>query len=288
MTSPLLKFITTVRYRFFLLAGLIPYFLGFSIAFWQFHKINTFTFILGLIGIILMVTGVETYNEYFDPADRVFVLDEKKKPPVSIFILGTISFIIAIFLAIYLSLIYSFVIFYIVLTGTFFAMFYVGPPLRLAFRGLGELSIFLSYGPLMTLGSYFLQTLKITILPIMISIVPAFIVASIAVANEIPDYYQDLLSGKRDIAVRVGTKNAVLIYSTFALLSLILLILNVILGFAPPLSLIALIATPLIYLSFKTGIKYHEKPKQFIPAVRNLAISYLVISFLMILTFLIS
>ncbi len=288
MTSPLLRFITTVRYRFFLLAGLIPYFLGFSISYWQQHKVNVFTFILGLIGIVLMVTGVETYNEYFDPADRVFILDEKKKPSISIFILGTVAFVIAISLAIYLSFLYSFIILYIVLAGTFFAVFYVGPPLRLAFRGLGELSIFLSYGPLMTLGSYYLQTFHLSIVPILVSLVPGFIVVAIAIANEIPDYYQDLLSGKRDIAVRVGTKNAVVFYAMFATLSLIILIINSLLRIAPLASLIGLFTAPLIYSSVRTGYKYHEKPKLFIPAIRNLAISYLVVSFILILTFLFS
>ncbi len=44
------------------------------------------------------------------------------------------------------------------LLGGMAAIFYVAPPIRWAYRGLGELVIALSYGPWMVLGSLYLHT----------------------------------------------------------------------------------------------------------------------------------
>ena len=41
--------------------------------------------------------------------------------------------------------------------GAFAGVFYTAPPLRYKYRALGEISVFLIWGPLMVEGAYFVQ-----------------------------------------------------------------------------------------------------------------------------------
>ena len=46
--------------------------------------------------------------------------------------------------------------------GLALAFFYHAPPLKLAYRGLGELAVAACYGPLIAVGSYLVQRGEIT------------------------------------------------------------------------------------------------------------------------------
>jgi len=43
-------------------------------------------------------------------------------------------------------------------SGVLLGYFYTGPPLRLKYRGLGDLAIIIGYGPLLTCGSFYCQS----------------------------------------------------------------------------------------------------------------------------------
>ncbi len=58
------------------------------------------------------------------------------------------------------------------LLGGAAAIFYVAPPIRWAYRGLGELVIALSYGPWMVLGSLYLHTQRLSWQALAVSLVP--------------------------------------------------------------------------------------------------------------------
>ena len=46
------------------------------------------------------------------------------------------------------------------IAGTALAFFYHAPPLRLAYRGCGELAVGIVYGPLIALGAFLVQTVR--------------------------------------------------------------------------------------------------------------------------------
>ncbi|MDP2933798.1 MAG: hypothetical protein Q8N81_06770, partial [bacterium] len=67
-----------IRYRFLLLAGLLPYCLGASVAYNDTRRFDAGLFSLGFTGLFFVLAGVEAFNEYFDwqyGTDRVFQLD---------------------------------------------------------------------------------------------------------------------------------------------------------------------------------------------------------------------
>jgi 1,4-dihydroxy-2-naphthoate octaprenyltransferase len=268
-----------VRYRFFLYAGLLPYLLG---AAWAYGIVGVFDesiFWSGLAGVVLAVFGVEAFNEYFDSlmgTDRVFNPDDAPAKSNWIFWLGVAAFAGALAVGIYLSARDGWPILGFALLGGAAAVFYVAPPVRWAYRGLGETVIALSYGPWMVLGSLYLQTRAVSLRALWASLVPGLLIMALAVVNAIPDFHQDRLVGKRNLVVRLGRRRAVRLYLALAAAGLLVVIAGVIAGVFPKLCLAALLALPLLVASARRAIHTFESPRQFVPAIRSIVSCYMV------------
>jgi 1,4-dihydroxy-2-naphthoate polyprenyltransferase len=275
----LLLIASFVRYRFFLYAGLLPYLLG---AAWAYAIVGMFdapVFWSGLGGVVLAVVGVEAFNEYFDSqmgTDRVFNPDEL--PPMSGWVmwLGVAAFAGALGVGIYLTYRGGWPILAFAVLGGLAAIFYVAPPIRWAYRGLGETVIALSYGPWMVLGSLYLHTREVSWGALWASLVPGFLIMALAVVNAIPDYHQDRLVGKRNLVVRLGRKGGVWLYVALAAAGLATAASGVAAGLFPIACLATLLALPLLLASARIALRTYESPRKFVPAVRAMVGCYLV------------
>jgi 1,4-dihydroxy-2-naphthoate octaprenyltransferase len=275
----LMRVFALVRYRFFLYAGLLPYLLGGA---WAFAIAGTFdapAFWSGLGGVILSVIGVEAFNEYFDArmgTDRVF--NPEDIPPIAraVFWIGTAAFAAALAVGIYLTVHVGWPILAFALLGGAAAIFYEAPPIRWSYRGLGELSIALSYGPWMVLGSLYLHTHAFSGAALAASFVPACFIMALAVVNAIPDFHQDRLVGKRNLVVRLGRERAVTLYLGLATVGLLVVVAGVLAGAFPAASLAALLAVPLVVASARCALRHFNAPRHFLPAMRSMVIAYLV------------
>ena len=271
--------LSLVRYRFFLYAGLLPYLLGAAWAYAVAGAFDAALFWSGLGGVVLSVAGVESFNEYFDSqmgTDRVFNPDDL--PPMSGWVLwlGIAAFAGALAVGIYLTYRGGWPIFAFALLGGLAAIFYVAPPIRWAYRGLGEAVIALSYGPWMVLGSLYLHTGNLSWGALWASLVPGFLIMALAVVNAIPDYHQDRLVGKRNLVVRLGRKRGVWLYLILAGAGLLVAAIGVAAGVFPVACLAALFALPLLIQSARLGVHTYESPRQFVPAIRAVVGCYLV------------
>jgi 1,4-dihydroxy-2-naphthoate polyprenyltransferase len=270
--------VVLVRYRFFLYAGLLPYLLG---AAWAYGIVGVFDapiFWSGLAGVVLAVIGVEAFNEYFDArmgTDRVFNPDDA--PPMSIWVLmlGIAAFAGALAVGTYLSARDGWPILVFAGLGGAAAIFYVAPPVRWAYRGLGELVIGLSYGPWMVLGSLYLHTGTLSWGALLASLVPGLLIMALAVVNAIPDFHQDRLVGKRNLVVRLGRRRAVRLYVALASGGLSVVVFGVIDGAFPMACLAALLALPLLLQSARRARHTFESPRQFVPAIRSIVSCYM-------------
>jgi len=100
--------------------------------------------------------------------------------------------------------------------GGFLGYFYTARPLRLVSRrGLGELAIFLSFGPLMTLGALFAissSTIELFsdlfYIALLIGIPHGLLTTNILYINQYPDTVSDAKTGKNHLIVTFGKKNA--------------------------------------------------------------------------------
>ena len=110
--------------------------------------------------------------------------------------------------------------------------------------GLGELLAGLNFGPLLVLGTYYVQTRTVALEPIFVGVCLGILTACILYINEFPDTYADSQKGRLHLVARWGKQIAAgrfrfLIASTYAVL-----ILGVILRIVTPFALISLLAIP--------------------------------------------
>lgn len=278
MGGTLSRLITLVRYRFLLFAGLLPYVLGAALAFYSDGQFSLLLFFIGLISLLFVLIGVEAFNEFFDwrmGTDRVFQLNPK---PVtnSTFFIGIAAFFVALIGAIFLTLELGVMIIILSFIGFFAAFFYLGPPLKLAYRGFGEIVIALSYGPFMIIGSYYIQAQRMDFTPLFVSIIPALLLFGISILNEVPDYFQDRLVGKRNICVRIGKKNAVRLYGGILALFYVALLIGLFSGRFPPLAWLVLVCLPISLICYSIGIRSYDNPHHFVSAIRCTIIQYVI------------
>lgn len=276
--SALKDLIHLIRYRFLLFAGILPFCLGAAVAYGSAHSFSAELFLTGLTGIFFALVGVEAFNEYFDWAlgtDRVFQLDPK---PVTRkkFYIGVAAFAIALLFAAYLTLQVGIGIALFAAAGFVAAAGYLGPPLRFTYRGLGEIVIALSYGPAMVIGSYYLQVGRIDLAPFVASAVPAIFLFLIAIINEVPDFLQDSLVGKRNLCVRNGREGTIAIYGSMSVVLYMTLVLMVSVDLLPKGSLLIVLTAPLMWRNYFIARKRLEEPLGMRGAIRGTLMVYIV------------
>jgi 1,4-dihydroxy-2-naphthoate polyprenyltransferase len=130
--------------------------------------------------------------------------------------------------------------------GIVISVAYTAAPLKLVYRGLGELAVALGFGPLMVLGAYVVQTQgALAWEPFVISIPIALLVALILYVNEIPDRRGDARAGKRTLPVRFGPDSVIRGYDATVAVAYMTLVGGVVAGILPVTTLIALLTIPL-------------------------------------------
>jgi 1,4-dihydroxy-2-naphthoate octaprenyltransferase len=135
--------------------------------------------------------------------------------------------------------------------GVLLGLGYTAPPLKLVYRGLGEIAVALGFGPVMLLGAYVVQTGRIGLEPVVASLPVAILVALILYVNEIPDRPADAAAGKRTLVVR-WTPGAVRTgYLVAAAAAFALIVVGVALRVLPMPTLIALLALPLAFRVYR-------------------------------------
>lgn len=90
------------------------------------------------------------------------------------------------------------------LAGLLLGWSYHGPPLRLAYRGLGELDVVLCYGPMISLATYAIQRGAWSWSVVWLSLPLGVFTAAFLIVNEFPDYAADVGARKRNLVVRLG------------------------------------------------------------------------------------
>lgn len=283
-----MNLIKLIRYRFFLFAGILPYFLGQVIAFKSLGKLHWPYFWWGFAGLFLVLIAVELFNEYFDAkegGDRIFS-PEQPDIPGWFFKVGVLALGLAFVIGIFLTLRTGWLVILFAFLGFLGAYFYVGPPIRWAYRGFGEMVIGFCYGPFMVLGSYYIQTQKIDYVPLFVSVISGLSVFCLAILNEIPDYYQDMLVGKRNLVVRLGKQRAIVLLK-FGLASVfMLLVLGVLFKMIPILAIAPVVTLPWIVKSIRNAEKSCDNPRVFLFAVNTIVITHIVVVLSLCLSFL--
>lgn len=259
----------------FLSATLIPVLVGIAIA--AAHgSFDLVAALLTIVGAAAVHLALNVANDVFDA--RLGADDRNVNPTkysggsrviqyglVSLRRMATISlgfYAIAIGVGLVLLLTrFSVALLVIGVLGILLSVFYTAPPLKLVYRGLGELTTAIGFGPLMLLGAYVVQTVGgVRLEPIVASLPIALLVALILYVNEIPDRPGDARAGKRTLPVVLPQQAVVNGYFVAALAAFAVIVIGVVAGLLPIPALIALLPLPLV-MRVRDGLtRYYDQP----------------------------
>jgi 1,4-dihydroxy-2-naphthoate polyprenyltransferase len=130
------------------------------------------------------------------------------------------------------------------LAGLFLSVFYVAPPFRLKQHGLGELDVFLTWGPLMIGGVYLVATGSVPLWVLAFSAPYALLVTSVLFGKHIDKIEPDTKLGIRTVPVILGESRARRTNQVLMILFYPLIVLAVLAGWVGPWVLLAALAIP--------------------------------------------
>ena len=262
----------------FLSATIVPVFLGLAAAGYD-RRFSIGLALLTLLGGVAIHLGLNVANDIFDTLSGA---DEANFTPTQfsggsrvlqyglvslrqMAIIASTCYAIAILIGLILVLATGPGLLWVGVAGVLISYFYTAPPLRLVHRGLGEVCVALGFGPIMTLGAYFVQTGHYALRPLVLSIPVGLLVMLILYANEIPDRGADAKAGKRTLVVRMPKDAVLLGYVASVAATYVVIILGVVLRILPWPTLLALLTAWLAYQTFEGLRAHYESPYQLMP-----------------------
>ena len=279
----------------FLVASLIPVFVG-GLAAWQIRRaFDAALFLLCVVGAALIHLGANMANDAWDYRSGNDLAVRHSNPFAGggrVLIRGVLSLrahlaVALTFLAlgsligIYLVTQVGTPLLWIGLVGVAVAYSYVGPPLRLAHHGLGEIAVGIEFGPVTVLGTYFVLTRTFDPAAIVLSISLGLLVTGILWINEIPDIPADSAVGKRTLVARLGVARATTAFAGIVLAAYAVLVVGIGLGLTP-LALLALLALPFAAKPIRGLKAAGADPHALIPSNAGMIVTTLVTGLLLL------
>lgn len=207
-----------------------------------------------IIGALFIQIGTNLSNDYSDArrgADTeerlgpVRVTAGGLVPPKQVLYATWISFAISVLAGAYLVYESGWELILVGAASIIAGVLYTGGPKPYGYEGLGEVFVFLFFGVVAVMGSYFVQTEQIAWEAFALSIPVGLLACSLLMVNNIRDIDTDQRAGKQTLAVRLGRAKMRTVFSAtlliaFALVPIIWLITDL-----PAWINLALLALPL-------------------------------------------
>ena len=229
-------------------AAVAPVLIGTSYA----EKINWSNAFLALVVSLFLQIAVNFANDY---SDGVRGTDTHRIGPVrlvasglasasSVKVAAIISFLIAAIAGFVLALNISPWLFLVGAASIWAAWGYTGGKKPYGYFGFGELSVFIFFGLVATVGSYYIQTEQFNWQIFLLAIPVGTLSCAILAVNNLRDLPQDNLVGKRTMAVRIGEKNTRVFFMLLLVTAQVTALAAVSIS---SLALITLICSPITY-----------------------------------------
>ncbi len=234
-------------------------------------------FILAMIGSILVHMTVNVINDYYDYVDGID-LNTQRTPfsggsgvlpggflnPKQAFWFATVCLWIAMVIGIYFVLTKGWLLFPLLLVAGFSAYFY---NVYIAKWMMGELFAGLNFGPLIVLGSYFVQTGRYSWETLFASIAPGLLTSNLLFLNEFPDREADLKGGRKHLVIALGKEKARYVFILILMASYLFIVLGVVTKIMPFLTLIGLGTVLFGWKAMKGAFTYYNDTYRLIPAL---------------------
>jgi len=182
---------------------------------------NPLTALLALVVSLSLQIGVNYANDYSDgirgtDTDRIGpsrLTAGGLAKPVQVKSAAFISFSVAAVAGLGLAITTSWWLIAVGAISIAAAWGYTGGKNPYGYMGLGELFVFIFFGLVATVGSFYVQVDEITSQSILAGVIVGSLACAILVINNIRDRPKDEVVGKRTLAVRLGDKRSRIFYS---------------------------------------------------------------------------
>jgi 1,4-dihydroxy-2-naphthoate octaprenyltransferase len=129
-----------------------------------------------------------------------------------------ISIIITFLAGLYLVSISDYYILLVGIVSLFFSWAYTGGPYPLAYKGLGDIFVLFFFGVVAVCGTFYIYTGYVDSFIFIASFVPGILSTNILAANNIRDIDTDEQVKKITLAVRLGEKSSIALFTVFMFL----------------------------------------------------------------------
>ena len=229
-------------------AAIAPVLVGTSFA----PKINWINAGLALIVSLSLQIAVNFSNDY---SDGIRGTDANRVGPTRLVATGLatakavrtaafLSFAIACLAGTFLALNTTLWLILVGVISVLAAWGYTGGKRPYGYLGFGEFSVFIFFGLVATIGSYYVQTQQINWQIVLLSIPVGSLSCAILVINNLRDRPLDEIAGKQTLAVKLGDQKTRFFYGFLLLITQLSLLLAI--GINKQIAL-ALICLPLVY-----------------------------------------
>ena len=234
-------------------------------------------FALAMIGSILVHITVNVINDYYDYVNGIDlstprtpfsggsgVLIRDLLKPRQAFWVATVSLLMAMVIGIYFVFERGWLLFPLLLVAGFSAYFY---NVCLSKWLVGELFAGLNFGPVMVLGSYYVQTGRYSWEALFASLAPGVLTANLLFLNEFPDREADERGGRRHLVIALGREGARFLYVALIIVAYLLIVIGVVTGMMPWMTLIGLGTVVFGWKAAKGALKDYNDVNRLVPAL---------------------
>ena len=197
-----------------LTAAYTPVIIGASLAYLQ-DSLNLLVSLIALLCATLIQIGTNFANDYYDykkGSDRADRVGFKRMTAVGLIepdkmkLAAFVTMFLAFLFGLYLVNVGGVTILAIGISSLVFGIMYTGGPFPLGYNGLGDIFVFVYFGIVATMTTYYLNTLEWSSASFWASVIPGALSTNILVVNNLRDVAQDKLSGKKTLGVLLGEK----------------------------------------------------------------------------------
>ncbi len=281
----------------FLLLSVVLVLLGTAISFHQGH-FHWLRFALTTVGLVLAHASVNILNDYYDYKSGIDIATTRTPfsggsgilpagllEPKGVYKYGIGCLLTALLIGIYLTAVSGWQILPLIIVGGLGIYFYTS---YLTKWLAGEIWAGLGLGTLPVLGTYFVQTGSYSAEALVASLAPGLLTANLLLLNEFPDVAADREAGRYHIVIALGKTGAGRLYAGLMAMTYLSIIVGVVCGMMPPLTLIALLTIPFALKAIGTTFRHHDDLEKMIPALGANVITVLATDALLALGYLLT
>lgn len=226
-------------------------------------------YLAAVVGMVLTHAGGNVLNDYFDSRSGVDQPDSptvRYRPhpvlgglmsPRTLLLEGLALLLLAAVVGAGLAVFRTPLVAWLALAGALLTVIYTAGPLHLKYRALGEVVVFLVWGPLMFLGAFAVQRQRLGLEAVVASVPFGTLVALVLFANNMRDIAQDTRSGIRTLGTVLGPQRSLVAFALFMLAAYLYVVVAVALGALGPWTLLVLLSLPTalsLLRTFRRGV----------------------------------